>query len=122
MKKALLLTAFLLALAASPADARSISPSKAKKFLQTQLPELSQEIAEEVAKENAGVTLVNSQVNDCKKKKRRVRVDCDLAFTFRPPNATDFSCELRVKVTYKSKRSKKLTTDVASDKVRCKDA
>jgi hypothetical protein len=65
---------------------------------------------------------VNSQVNDCKKKRRRVRVDCDLAFTFRPPSGKDFSCELRVKVTYRSKRAKKLTTDVASDKVRCHDA
>jgi hypothetical protein len=75
MKNVLLLTGFLLALVAPPAEARSISPSKAKKFLETQLPAISQEVA-----------------------------------------------ELRVKVTYRNRRSKKLTTDVASDKVRCHNA
>jgi hypothetical protein len=41
-------------------------------------------------------------------------------FTFRDPQGTDVTCELRVKVRYKSRRSKKLIVDLASSKVECK--
>jgi hypothetical protein len=46
-------------------------------------------------------------------------VDCDLAFTFRDQQGRDVTCELRVKVKYKSVNSKKLVVDLASSKIRC---
>ena len=122
MRKLLLLTAFPLLLAPAAAEARTISPKKAKAFLKAELANASSEIAAAVKEQEPDLTLVTSRVNDCKTKRRgrRPRVDCDLAFTLRNPQGQDVTCELRVKVLYKSRRSKKLRFDLASEKVRCK--
>jgi hypothetical protein len=121
MRKLLLLCAVPLLLAPG-AEARSIKPSKAKAFLKAELAKVNSEIAAEVKKQQPDLTLVTSQVNDCKTKRRgrRPRVDCDLAFTLRDAQGKDVTCELRVKVLYKSRKSRKLRVDLASEKVRCK--
>jgi hypothetical protein len=121
MRKLLLIFVFPL-LIAPAAEARVIKPAKAKAFLKAELAKADNEIAAEIQKQEPTLTLVTSQVNDCKTKRRgrRPRVDCDLAFTFRDQQGIDVTCELRVKVKYKSTRSKKLTVDLASSKVECK--
>ena len=120
MKKMLLVMAVPL-LIAPAAEARSIKPAKAKAFLKAELAKVDNEIAAEVQKQEPTLTLVTSQVNDCKTKRngRRPRVDCDLAFTFRDQQGVDVTCELRVKVRHKSRKSRKLIADLASAKVRC---
>ena len=120
MKKMLLVMAVPL-LIAPAAEARSIKPAKAKAFLKAELAKVDNEIAAEVQKQEPTLTLVTSQVNDCKTKRkgRRPRVDCDLAFTFRDQQGVDVTCELRVKVRYRSRKSRKLIADLASAKVRC---
>jgi hypothetical protein len=120
MKKLLLLSALSLLLVAAPADAKDISPAKAKKFLEKELSKASNELAAQVKQEVPELTLVNSQVNDCKKKKtKKPRTDCDLAFTFRDQQGADVTCEFRVKVVYTKTKPKKLTAKPAGAKVRC---
>jgi hypothetical protein len=124
MKKLLVAVGLAAALvAAPPADARTLTTAKAKKFLKGTADELAASIVEELQSDpNAPpISLVNSQVNDCKKRNKN-RVDCDIAFTFRPADGSgDFNCELRVKVKYRNKHSKKLVADLASEKVKCRD-
>jgi hypothetical protein len=120
MKKLLLLPALLLLLPPAAATAKDISPSKAKRFLEKELSQAENELAAQVKQEVPELTLVNSQVNDCKKKKtKRPRTDCDLAFTFRDQQGRDVTCQFRVKVVYKRKNSKKLTAKPTGGKVRC---
>jgi len=121
MKKLLVIAALPLLLVPATADARRIKPAKAKAHLEAELAKANSEIAAEVKRQEPTLTLVNSQVNDCKTKRkgRNPRVDCDIAFTFRDQTGKDVTCELRVKVRYKSRRSKKLVEDLASSKIRC---
>ncbi len=124
-KLAILVSALSLVLAATPASAgdKDISPKRAKHFLQRELNAIAPDLAKAITEEAPGLTLVNTQVNDCKKRKtRRPRTDCDLAFTFRDQQGQDVTCQFRVKVTYRSNRSSKLKSGPTAAKIRCNPA
>ena len=120
MKKVLLILAVPLVIAPA-AEARSIKPAKAKALLKAELAKANNEIAAEVKKQepNAHARHQPGERLQDEAQGRNPRVDYDLAFTFRDQQGTDVTCELRLKVKYKSRKSKKLTADLASSKVDC---
>jgi hypothetical protein len=108
VKKLVLLPAFLVLLVATPADAKTIKPSKAQSFVETQLATPSSSLVAALKARAPGYDVSVYHVKDCKVKKKGTKplTACKLRF---PLGASQHICEFQVLVKYRKKGSSKLT-------------
>jgi hypothetical protein len=103
-----LLPVLLILLVAAPAEAKTIKPPKAQKFVETQLATPGSTLVAQLKARAPGIDVSVYHVKDCAVKKRGKRplTACKLRFHLgAPPTPV---CELQTLVKYKKKGSSKL--------------
>jgi hypothetical protein len=93
---------------AAPAEAKTIKPSKAQKFIETQLATPGSTLVAQLKARAPGIDVSLYHVKDCavKKKGTKPLTACKLRFRLGPP--PNPVCELQALVKYQTKKSSKL--------------
>lgn len=111
--RSVLLSALVLLLLAGSAQGHVLSQSKVRSSLKPVAKELADSVGQAIASTTPGATVVQSGVGACRRKTSH-RVDCNLTFTVRSPEAGDLTCSLPARVKYRNARSRELVVSVGA--------